>query len=121
MDGLGTALIIIVGLPVAGLSVIIVAFIFRSWSLKTRELKLKEEQFRLEARLRQESMNERMLTSHESSLAASHLDKMEAELINMRAEISDLKTRLAAFAGTGLSSSQGASTDCETEERKMME
>jgi len=121
MNGLETALLIIVGLPVAGLSTVLVAWILRSWSLKTRELKLKEQQFHLEARIRRESVDQKMLTAHESRMASSQMEKMEAELIDMRAQISDLTTRLTAFTGAASTSSHDAQTDFEPEPKRMME
>ena len=91
MDSVIILVAVIVGLPVLGGSAIAITALIRGWSLKAREIKLKEHQMRVEERLRADELNARILRMDDYGISPAEFSQLAEEVRQLREEIAKLK------------------------------
>jgi hypothetical protein len=91
VDGVITLVGVIVGLPVLGGSAIAITALIRGWSLKAREIKLREHQMRVEERLRSDEMNARILKMDDYGISPAEFSRLAEEVRQLREEVARLK------------------------------
>lgn len=97
-------LLVGVGIPALGLTIIFTTLILKSWWVKSKELKIKEEQMRLEMRLKQDHANQLIIESHGNTLSAIEIESVLKEIKNLREELTRTKADIAAMKGIDLTS-----------------
>lgn len=82
---------VIVGLPTLGGSLIAITALIRGWSLKAREMKLKEEQLRMEERLRTDEMNAKILRADGYGISPAEFNQLAEEVRQLREEMARMR------------------------------
>jgi hypothetical protein len=94
MSDVITIVAIAVGFPVAAISLIIMLFMFKGWWVKAKEIKLRQNQLELDVKRHNDEMTDRMLRGHTEKLNSNEIERMSTELLELRAEIADMKSRM---------------------------
>lgn len=90
MSGTDLALAI-VALPFAGGTIIAVVALIRGWSLKSREIKLKEHQMHVNERIRQDELNAKLLRADDFGISPVEFNQLAEEVRQLREEVRQMK------------------------------
>lgn len=82
---------VVIGLPVLGGSAIAITALIRGWSLKAREIKIKEHQMHVDERLRTDEMNARILHMDSVGISPAEFNQLAEEVRQLREEVARLK------------------------------
>lgn len=94
MHDIALIVAIVIGIPVLGGLLIPIIALLRGWWLKARELKLKEEQHRMEERLRTDELNARILRMDDFGISPAEVNSLVEEVRQLRQEVSQLKQEI---------------------------
>jgi|GEM_PF-6840550 len=106
MDNIVSIMLVGIGVPALGLTIIFTTLILKNWWIKSRELKIKEEQMRLDAKNRQDQANQQLIESHSHSMSAREFEGVLKEIRELRDELIRLKADAAAAIGRSSSDEQ---------------
>lgn len=93
LSELVTIVTIAVGLPVFGVCAIVIIALLRGYSLKTKELRYKEQQLKAEERLKTEELNAQILRM-DDGISAAQIVSLADEVRRLREEVAQLKQDL---------------------------
>jgi len=92
----------IIAVPAMGLTVIFTTLILRTWWVKSKELKIKEEQMRLDAKIRQDQTNQQIIESHSHSISTREYEGILKEISELRDELIRVKADTAVTKGRSI-------------------
>lgn len=89
---------IVIGIPVVGGLLIPIIALLRGWYLKSRELKLKEQQHHLDEKLRTDELNARILQMDDLGMSAAEINSLIQEVRQLRQEVAQLKQEISIIS-----------------------
>ena len=119
MDDVVNILLVGVGIPVLGLTVIFTTMILRTWWVKSKEMKLKEEQMRLDTRIKQDQANQNIIDSHGKNMHSIEIEAVLKEVRELREEL--MRTRADFAAQNGLNLTKEPQTQQTSESTRKMQ
>lgn len=111
MSDIINILLTVIGLPVAGLTVIFTSLVFKNWWIRARELRIKEEQMRLEAKSRDSLANEKIIEAHSQNISNREMEIMLREVRQLRDEVMQAMADNAVIKDTNQSVSTQSPAD----------
>lgn len=89
----------IIGLPIAGITLIGIVALVRGWSLKSHEIKLREHQMRVNERIRQDEMNAKLLHADDFGVSPAEFNQLAEEVRQLREELAKIRQDVNQWRG----------------------